>query len=63
MRWERHLFEKQFRRWLEPKRKDQADLSERYGSVENGLSNHPYTKSTGRKGASNVQEDDVAGSE
>lgn len=49
--------------WMGPKRPDQADLSERYGRPEKGLSNHPYTKESGLKGASNVQDDETAGSE
>ncbi|MFT3925754.1 MAG: hypothetical protein QM778_24645 [Myxococcales bacterium] len=53
----------QMESWFGPKRPDQADLSERYGKIEQGRSNHPYTRESGRKGASNVWEDDIAGSE
>lgn len=63
MQLDRHQLQLRLRSLFEPKRPDQADLSERWGRPELGLSNHPYTKETGRKGASNVQEDDIAGSE
>lgn len=63
MQLDRHFLQFKLMNLLEPKRPDQADLSERYGRPELGLSNHPYTKESGRKGASNVQEDEIAGSE
>lgn len=63
MQLDRHFLQQRVKMLFEPKRPDQADLSERYGKLEKGLSNHPYTKESGRKGASNVQEDEIAGSE
>jgi hypothetical protein len=42
---------------------DQRWLGERYGRVERGPALHPFTRETGRKGASNVGEDETSGSE
>ena len=48
---------------LEKKGRDQRWLSERFGKREREFSNHPETKRTGYKGASNVGEDESSGSE
>lgn len=40
---------------------DQRGLGERYGKEDDGTSNHPETKRTGRKGASNAGEDLTSG--
>lgn len=48
---------------LQKKGRDQRWLSERYGKREHEHSNHPQTKRSGYKGASNVGEDESSGSE
>lgn len=45
------------------KGEDQRLLGERYGKKETGPALHPATKESGRKGASNVGEDETSGSE
>ena len=40
---------------------DQRRLGERYGKEDDGTSNHPETKRTGKKGASNAGEDLTSG--
>jgi hypothetical protein len=42
---------------------DQRNEGERYGRPAHGPATHPYTKKTGRKGASNAGEDETSGSE
>jgi hypothetical protein len=46
---------------LRDKGRDQRDLAERLGQQDDGTSNHPETKQTGTKGASNVGEDQTSG--
>jgi hypothetical protein len=48
---------------LERRTVDYRWEGERYGRVERGPALHPFTKQTGRKGASNVGEDETSGSE
>jgi hypothetical protein len=45
------------------KGKDEQLLGERYGKKETGPALHPTTKESGRKGASNVGQDETSGSE
>ena len=47
----------------EQKGAEQRWLGERYGRRETGLALHPWSKETGRKGASNVGQDETSGSE
>ena len=46
---------------LRDKGRDQRDLDERLGKHDDGTSNHPESKQTGQKGASNVGEDETSG--
>lgn len=48
---------------LDDKGRDQRNLRERVGTKDDGSSNHPATKRTGRKDHSNVGEDETSGSE
>jgi hypothetical protein len=45
------------------KGRDQRDLDERAGKPDDGTSNHPESKRSGRKGESNVGEDQSSGGE
>ena len=45
------------------KGKDQRALGERYGKKATGPALHPAEKESGRRGASNVGEDESSGSE
>jgi len=48
---------------LKDKGRDQRSLEERLGKEDDGTSNHPETKQTGIKGASNAGEDQTSGSD
>jgi hypothetical protein len=55
-------FDKRHRR-SEQKGADQRWLGERFGRRETGVALHPWSRETGRKGASNVGQDETSGSE
>lgn len=46
---------------LRDKGRDERHMDERFGKEDDGTSNHPETKETGIKGASNAGEDLTSG--